>query len=57
MHINTQVAEAMMQVKTAYLNATLNQIKKQFGSVYNYLSTQINLTNDMVEKLKESYLE
>ena len=57
MHINTQLAEAMMQVKPAYLDATINQIKKQYGSINIYLKTQLELTDDQISILKSRYLE
>lgn len=57
MHIDRQVAESMMQVKPTYLVATINKIKKQYGSINNYLTTQLDLTKEKRAILKSKFLK
>lgn len=57
MHIDAKVAEDMMLVKPAYLNATLHAIRKQYGSVDNYLKTQIGLGDVQIARLKARFLD
>jgi protein-tyrosine phosphatase len=57
MNIDETVAKNVMAANPEYLDATFSQIKKQYGSVDNYLKTQIGLTNDDIKKLKKKFLE
>jgi len=57
MHADEDVAKAMMAAKKEYLDATFNAIKKQYGTVDNYLKTQIGLDEEKIAKLKSKFLE
>ncbi|HEY9001367.1 MAG TPA: tyrosine-protein phosphatase [Mucilaginibacter sp.] len=57
MHIDPEVAKSMAGVKKEYLDATFNAIVKQYGSVDNYLKTQIGLDDQKIAQLKEKFLE
>lgn len=57
MHIDKDVASSMMQAKPEYLDATFTAIKKQYGSIDNYLKTQIGLTDSDIKKLKKKFLD
>ena len=57
MHIDKDVATDMLQAKREYLDATFTAIKKQYGSVDNYLHTQIGLDVNKIGALKSKFLE
>ena len=57
MHIDKDVANSMMLAKKEYLDATFNAIKQQYGSVDNYLRTQIGLDDTKIALLKKKFLE
>ena len=57
MHIDKEVATDMLQAKKEYLDATFTAIKKQYGSVDNYLRTQIGLDDNKISILKSKFLE
>jgi protein-tyrosine phosphatase len=56
-HIDEQVAKSMAGVKTEFLDATFDAITKQYGSVDNYLKTQIGLDDQKIALLKKKFLE
>jgi protein-tyrosine phosphatase len=55
--IDPQVATSMAGVKKEYLDATFNAISKQYGSVDNFLRTQIGLDDQKIALLKSKFLE
>jgi len=57
MHIDKDVATAMLQAKKEYLDATFNAIISQYGSVDNYLRTQMGLDDQKIALLKKKFLE
>ena len=57
MHIDPQVAQAMGSAKKEYLDATFSAIKTRYGSVDNYLKTQIGLGDEERAALKAKFLE
>lgn len=56
-HLNPKVAEDLMSVKSAYLNATFDAITKQYGSIENYLKKSIGLTKRDIKILRKKYTE
>ena len=57
MHLDPEVAKSMAGVKKEYLDATLKALIKQYGSIDNYLKTQIGLDDKKIAQLKAKYLE
>jgi protein-tyrosine phosphatase len=57
MHIDNEVATAMLQAKKAYLDATFNAINKRYSSVDDFLRTQIGLDDQKIALLKKKFLE
>ena len=57
LHIDQDVAKSMMAAKKEYLDATFAEITKQYGSVDNYLRTQIGLDDQKIGLLKKKFLE
>lgn len=57
MKINENVAKDVVTVKKEYLDATFTAIKKQYGSIDNYLKTQIGLTDKDIKELKARFLD
>ena len=57
MHIDKDVANSMMLAKKEYLDATFTAIKQQYGSVDNYLRTQIGLDDEKIALLRKKFLE
>lgn len=57
MHISEPVARALFSAKGAYLDATFEAIRSQYGSVERYLAEQLGLDGDRVKILKAKYLE
>jgi len=55
--VNEAVAKDVVAVKKEYLDATFTAIKKQYGSIDNYLKTQVGLTNKDIKELKAKFLE
>jgi len=56
-HADEEVAKAMMAAKKEYLDGTFDAIKKQYGSIDNYLKTQIGLDDEKIALLKKKFLE
>lgn len=48
---------SMLYAKRVYLEETINKIKEIYGTVINYIYTELKITQEMQEKLKEKYLE
>ncbi|HWZ04859.1 MAG TPA: tyrosine-protein phosphatase [Mucilaginibacter sp.] len=57
MHIDPEVASDMAGVKKEDLDATFNAIIKKYGSVDNYLRTEIGLDDAKIATLKKKFLE
>jgi len=51
-----RLLSAMLYTKREYLKETINAINEKYGSVENYLYTEINITPEKHQKLKELYL-
>jgi protein-tyrosine phosphatase len=47
----------MSSVKKEWLDATFDAIKKRYGSVDNYLKTQLGLNDQKIAELKKKFLE
>jgi protein-tyrosine phosphatase len=56
-HINKQVAEDVVSVKPEYLNATFAAIRKQYGSIDNFLQGPLGLDENKLALLKSKFLE
>ena len=56
-HFDENVAKSMAGVKKEYLDATFDAIKKKYGSVDEYLKTQIGLDDQKIALLKKKFLE
>ncbi len=54
--IETEASRAIMDVRPNYLNASLNIIIKEYGSVDNYLESGLGLTSQDLVTLKNMYL-
>jgi len=57
MGINEQVAKDIMSVKKSYLDATFEAIKKKYGSVDQFLHTQLGLTDAQIKTLRQKYTQ
>jgi protein-tyrosine phosphatase len=57
MHIDKDVATDMLQAKKVYLDTTFDTIKQQYGSIDNFLRTQIGLDDQKIATLKKKFLE
>jgi protein-tyrosine phosphatase len=57
MHVDETVAKSMMAAKRKYLDATFAAINKKYGSIDNYLKTQIGLDNHKIALLKKKFLD
>lgn len=57
MHIDREVATDMLGAKKEYLDATFKAIISQYGSIDNYLRTQIGLNDREIVLLKKKFLE
>ncbi|HWZ14676.1 MAG TPA: tyrosine-protein phosphatase [Mucilaginibacter sp.] len=57
MHVDREVATDMLGAKKEYLDATFKAIISQYGSVDNYLRTQIGLDDRKTALLKKKFLE
>lgn len=56
-HISEPVAKALMSANGAWLDATFEAIRKQYGSVDRYLAQELGLGPDRIKVLREKYLE
>jgi protein-tyrosine phosphatase len=56
-HVNKQVAEDVVSVKPEYLNATFDAIRKQYGSIDNFLKGPLGLDETKLAMLKSKFLE
>jgi protein-tyrosine phosphatase len=57
MHIDKDVAGEMMLAKKEYLDATFAAIVKQYGSIDNFLKTQVGLDDKKIAELKAKFLD
>jgi protein-tyrosine phosphatase len=57
MHIDKDVAHSMMSAKKPYLDATFNAITAKYGSIDNYLKTQLGLDDEKIAMLRKKFLE
>jgi protein-tyrosine phosphatase len=55
-HLNEGVARSMNSAKAEYLAVTFDAIRKQYGSIDNYLEQQIGLDTAKREELKKKFL-
>lgn len=55
-HMNEQVVDDVLGVKEIYLKTTFESIKKKYGSIENFLSTEMGLNKSELKKLKHKYL-
>ncbi|MBB6107539.1 protein-tyrosine phosphatase [Mucilaginibacter lappiensis] len=56
-HIDEQVAKNMAGVKKEFLDTTFKAITSQYGSVDNFLKTQVGLDDQKIGLLKKKFLE
>jgi protein-tyrosine phosphatase len=56
-HLDPEVAKSMAGVKKEYLDATFDAIKKQYGSIDNYLKAQLGLDDQKIITLRQKFLE
>ena len=57
MHVDKTTADAILGVKKKYLDATFAAITKQYGSVDNFLKTEIGLDAAKTKLLKNKFLD
>jgi protein-tyrosine phosphatase len=57
MHMDKDVATDMLQAKKEYLDATFNALAKRYGSVDNFLTTEVGLDAQKRQILKNKFLE
>jgi protein-tyrosine phosphatase len=57
MHIGEPVVRAMMSADPQYLDATFDALRKQYGSIDNYLRQQLGLDQQHLALLKQKFLE
>jgi protein-tyrosine phosphatase len=57
MHVDKDVATGMMMAKKEYLDATFAAINKKYGSVDNFLITEVGLDSQKRSELKKKFLE
>ena len=57
MHVDEQVAKSMMAAKKEYLDAAFAALTKKYGSVDNFLRTQVGLNDQKIALLKAKFLE
>lgn len=55
--IKPEVAKAMMAANASYIQVTFDTLKKQYGSVEQFLVKEIELTPEKMNKLKAKFLE
>jgi protein-tyrosine phosphatase len=57
MHVDKDVATEMMAARKEYLDSTFDAIKKQYGSVDNFLRVQVGLDDQKIAQLKKEFLD
>jgi protein-tyrosine phosphatase len=57
MHVDEKSARNLMEAKKEYLDASFAAINKRYGSVDNFLTNEIGLTEAQVKTLKRKYLQ
>jgi protein-tyrosine phosphatase len=57
MHVGESVIRAMESANGVYLDATFAALRKQYGSIDNYLTGQLGLDQTVLVKLRAKYLE
>ncbi len=57
MHVNENVAKAILSAKKEYLDAAFMAIKQKYGSVDNFLKAELGLTDQQRHTLWNKYLE
>ncbi len=55
--LNETVATSMMAAKANYLDATFKSIIRQYGSVDNFLATEMGMDKKKIKKLRQLYLD
>lgn len=55
--VNPDVLKPLMLVDPKYLQAAVNAIREEYGTVDNFVSTQYGLTDNVKLELRERYLE
>lgn len=53
--LNEKTAQSLMGAKREYINATFDEIKKQYGSIDYYLEKEMGLTKKKLKTLKSYY--
>jgi protein-tyrosine phosphatase len=56
-HLNEGVARAMNSANGQYLDATFDALRKQYGSIDNYLQQQLGLDQPHLALLRQKFLE
>ncbi|MFM2325993.1 MAG: hypothetical protein RIR31_195, partial [Bacteroidota bacterium] len=54
-HMKEEVVEGMMSVKESYLQSTFDAIKNKYGSINNFLKTEMGLTPKKHKMLKKKF--
>lgn len=57
LNIDKESAKGMMGARKEYLDTTFDAIKKQYGSVDNFLKNQIGLSNKDLKQLRDKFLQ
>ena len=52
-----QILYGMMEAKPRYITETMNAVKAQYGSIVNYCSEMLGVTDDEIVTMKQKYLE
>jgi protein-tyrosine phosphatase len=55
-HMNELVVDDVLGVKESYLKATFQAITNKYGSINNFLQSEMGLTKSAIKKLKKKYL-
>lgn len=55
-HINEAVVDDVLGVKETYLKATFQAITNKYGSINNFLKSEMGLNKSSIKKLKKKYL-
>ena len=56
-HMNEEVVAGVLGVKESYLQATIDAIKNNYGTIDNYLKKEMGLDKKNERILKEKYLQ
>ena len=56
-HVDEESAKNLKLAKKEYLDANFNAIKKRYGSVDNFLRTELGLNDKQIALLKKKYLD